>query len=499
MRHIFVIAFSAIILAGCSGQGAFTSDSLPPMDRLSTDLTRLFDDPQFDNAHWGVLIRSLKTGETVYARNERKMFMPASNMKLLSSSAAAVALTPEYRFVTRLMTNGTVKDSVLNGDLIIVGSGDPSISGRFDSGRVTITFEQWADTLKRLGIKRINGSIIGDDNCFEDEYYGAGWSADYETDYYAAQISGLCFNDNCVDITVIPSAKLSGPCSLSVSPATQYVTIINKTITAAVTDSVNDIWFERKRGTNTIIVHGIMSQGKRPWVESVTVENPTLFTAAVLKEVLAANGIAVSGAWVDVDDLKDTIRYDAARQLASFTSKTYADLVKVINKPSHNMYTEQLFRTMGREKLGVGSMRTGRAAANPILAGWGVDTVRLRIADGSGLSRQDLITPNDIVAILTGMSKEPSFTIFYESLPIAGVDGTIRRRMRGTKAEGNVRAKTGSIGYVRNLSGYVTSADGEMFVFSLLANHYTVPTPQVEKVQDEVCVRLANFSRTGSK
>ncbi len=469
------------------------------MEQLNAGLDRLFEDPQFENAHWGVLIRSLKTGETVYARNERKMFMPASNMKLLTSSAAAVALTPEYRYVTRLVTTGSVKDSVLNGDLIIVGSGDPSISGRFDSGRVTITFEQWADSLKLLGIKKINGNIIGDDNCFDDDDYGSGWSADYETDYYAAQISGLCFNDNCVDITVIPSATLSGPCSLSVSPATSYVTLVNKTITAAATDSVNDIWFERKRGTNIIIVHGIMSQGKRPWIESVTVENPTLFTAAVLKEVLVAKGIAVKGSWADVDDLNDTIRYDSTRQLASFTSRPYAELVKVVNKPSHNMYTEQVFRTMGRERFGVGSMRNGRAAANPILAGWGVDTVRLRIADGSGLSRQDLITPNDIVAILSGMSKEPSFTVFYESLPIAGVDGTIRRRMRGTKAEGNVRAKTGSIGYVRNLSGYVTSADGEMFVFSLLANHYTVPTPQVEKVQDEVCVRLANFSRTESK
>ncbi|NUN70668.1 MAG: D-alanyl-D-alanine carboxypeptidase/D-alanyl-D-alanine-endopeptidase [Bacteroidetes bacterium] len=499
MRIILVLVTFSLVLAGCSGQQAAGTDSLPPMERLQVGLAQLFDDPQFDNAHWGVLIRSLKTGETVYARNERKMFMPASNMKLLTSSAATVALTPEYRYVTRLVTSGTVKDSILYGDLIIVGSGDPSISGRFDSGRVTIAFERWADTLKQLGIRKVNGRIIGDDNCFDDEYYGAGWSADYETDYYAAQISGLCFNDNCVDITVVPSSVISAPCSLAVVPATRYVTLMNRTVTAAQDDSVNDIWFERKRGTNTIIVHGTISQGKRPWVESVTVENPTLFTAAVLKEVLATAGIQTTGDAVDVDDLSDSLQNANTRQLASFTSQPFSELVKVINKPSHNMYTEQVLRTLGKEQSGTGSMRTGRATVKPILAGWGVDTVRLRIADGSGLSRQDLITPADIVAILTGMSKEPSFNVFYESLPVAGVDGTIRRRMKGTKAEANVRAKTGTIGYVRNLSGYVTSADGEMFAFSLLANHFTVPTPAVEKVQDEVCVRLANFSRIMGK
>jgi D-alanyl-D-alanine carboxypeptidase/D-alanyl-D-alanine-endopeptidase (penicillin-binding protein 4) len=494
MKNFLLFSF-LLVVAGCSTQQSVRFDTGTPIGKLGAEFHDIFNDSLFENAHWGVLIRSLKTGETVYARNEKKMFMPASNMKLFTSSSAASILTPEYRYVTRLMTNGMVKDSVLIGDLFIAGSGDPSISGRFDSGRVTIAFEQWADSLKRLGIKKISGSIIGDDNCFDDEYYGSGWSADYETDYYAAQISGLCFNDNCVDITVVPSSKLSDVCSVSVSPATKYVTIINKTITAAATDSVNDIWFERKRGTNTIIVHGIMSQGKRPWIESVTVENPTLYTAAVLKEVLESKSIAVTGTWVDVDDLKDTVRYDTARQLASFTSQPYSELIKVINKPSHNMYTEQVFRTMGKEKFGVGSMRSGRAAAYPVLAQWGVDTVRLRAADGSGLSRQDLITPTDIVSILTGMTKEPSFTVFYESLPIAGVDGTIRRRMKGTAAEGNVHAKTGSIGYVRSLSGYVTSKEGEMFAFSMIANHYTVPTSMAEKIQDAVCVRLAEFTR----
>lgn len=498
-KYSSVLFMVSAFVSGCASLFSPKQYQDAAVEKLSTELAQMFDDSSFVNAHWGVLIRSLKTGETVYARNEKKMFMPASNMKLFTSSAAMIALTPDYRYTTRLVTNGEIIDSTLVGDLILVGSGDPTISGRFDSGNVTITFDQWADSLGALGIKRVTGNVIGDDNCFDDDYYGNGWSADYETDYYAAQISGIAFNDNCVDFRIVPSANIAEICSVSVVPNTQYIKIINQTVTAAETDSVNKIVFERKRGTNTITVRGTMSQGKKPWVESVTVENPTLYTVTVLKEVLESRGITVDGSPMDGDELSDTLRYEQSRRLASFSSLPYSEIVKVINKPSQNFYTEQVFRTMGKEKLGVGSMENGRTVALPILAQWGVDTARLRYADGSGLSRQNLITPSDIVSILTGMKNEDYFLPFYESLPIAGVDGSIRNRMKGTKAEGNVHAKTGFIGYVRALSGYATSLDGEMFVFSMIANHYTVPTSMAEKIQNDVCIKLAEFSREKSK
>lgn len=490
--HFFV---SFVLFAGCTTQQAIKYDTSTSTGMLAQALNEKFNDPQFENAHWGVLIKSLKTGEVIYSRNEKKMFMPASNMKLFTSSSAMMALGPDYRYLTRLVTKGEVKDSVLTGDAIVVGSGDPTISGRFNEGKVTETFEQWADSLKLLGIKEIKGNLIGDDNCFDDEFYGTGWSADYETDYYAAQISGISFNDNCVDIRVVPSANIADVCSVFVVPDTKYITIVNQTVTAATGDSVNEIYFHRQRGTNTIFVRGKMSQGKQPWIESVAVDNPTLFTTTVLKEILESKGIKVSGSAMDGDDLKDTLRYENAKQLASFTSVPYSVIIRTINKPSQNFYTEQVFRTMGKEKFGVGSMENGQAVAYPILASWGVDTVRLRYADGSGLSRLDLITPSDIVSILEGMHKENHFLPFYESLPIAGVDGSIKSRMKGTKAEGNVHAKTGFIGYVRALSGYVTSTDGEMFVFSMVANHYTVPTRLAEKIQNDVCVMLAEFKR----
>lgn len=492
-----VIALILVLLAaGCSTFDAVKEPS-SSLEALRAELARKFDDPEFENAHWGVKITSLKTGETVYARNENKMFMPASNMKLFTSASATMALGPDYRYVTRLIANGAVVDSVLRGDVIIAGSGDPTISGRFNDGKVTETFEHWADSLASLGVTSIAGNVIGDDNCFDDDFYGNGWSADYETDYYAAQFGGISFNDNCVDLRIVPSATIGDICSVFVVPNTGYVTLVNQTITAAVEDSVNDITFHRKRGTNTIVIRGSVSQGKEPWIESVAVDNPTLYTATVLKEILASKGITVGGAAMDIDDMSDSLRYGDSLHLASFTSVPYSVIMRTINKPSQNFYAEQVFRTMGKERLGIGSSENGRKVAHAVLSQWGVDTVRLRYADGSGLSRLNLITPNDIVAILTGIHREGEkyFLPFYESLPIAGVDGSIRNRMKGTAAEGNVHAKTGFIGYVRALSGYATSRDGEMFAFSLVANHYTVPTRKAEQIQNDVCVLLANFKR----
>ena len=264
---IFLTLVLILFVGGCSSRET-VKEPATSMEYLRAAIAQKFDDPEFENAHWGVMIRSLKTGETVYARNENKMFMPASNMKLFTSASAAVALGPDYRYTTRLVSNGKISDSVLTGDLIIVGSGDPTISGRYNEGKVTETFEQWADSLKAKGIREITGNVIGDDNCFDDGYYGTGWSADYETDYYAAQFSGISFNDNCVDIRIVPSAIIADICSVFVVPNTGYVTIINQTMTASVEDSVNDIIFLRKRGTNTIYVRGSMSQGKGPWNES---------------------------------------------------------------------------------------------------------------------------------------------------------------------------------------------------------------------------------------
>ncbi len=489
---LLLVSFLAIF-SGCTPSVA-VKEYIAPIDRLRSELAVKFEDQNFFNAQWGVMIQSLQTGETIYQRNEQKSFMPASNMKLFTTSSALTSLTPDYRYKTTLVANGPVKNGVLVGDVILKGSGDPTISGRYNGGKVTETFEQWADSLKSKGINEIKGNLVGDDNCFDEDFYGDGWDANYETDWYAAQYGGIMFNDNCVDMTVVPGDSVGAPAKISWMPNTKYITVLNETVTAA-PESSYYISFYRERGTNIVHVSGRFPANKPTWNESIAVDNPTLYTMTVMKEVLTAKGIKVDGDPKDIDNLKPTPSTAAATQVASFTSLPLSEIVKTINKPSQNLYAEQLLRTEGLVYFGQGGVRTGRYVARPIFSRWGMDTLRMEIVDGSGLSRLNLVSPSNIVSVLTGMYQGKYFQPFYESLPIAGVDGSLKSRMKGTKAENNVHGKTGFIGYVRSLSGYVSSVDGEMFAFSMIANHYTVPTSMAEKIQNEVCVRLANFSR----
>jgi D-alanyl-D-alanine carboxypeptidase/D-alanyl-D-alanine-endopeptidase (penicillin-binding protein 4) len=382
----------------------------------------------------------------------------------------------------------------LTGDVIVKGSGDPTISGRYNNGNNTETFEWWADSLRAAGINDIRGNIIGDDRCFDDVFYGDGWDALYETDWYAAQFGGIAYNDNCVDMTVEAGPAPGMPAVIRWSPDTKYITVVNRTLTAAA-DSNYYITFTRKRGTNVVIVTGAFPINKPVWKESIAIDNPTAYAMTVLKETFERKGIRVSGSALDIADAPVQVEAAPMRQLASFTSVPLAEIVKTINKSSQNFYAEQVFRTMGLAQYGEGSEKNARAVTRPIFASWGIDTTRLMEIDGSGLSRLNLVSPNDVAALLRGMYRGNYFEPFYESLPVAGVDGSLKNRMKGTKAENNVHAKTGYIGYVRALSGYVTSADGEMFAFSMICNHYTVPTRMAEKIQNDVCIRLAEFSR----
>ncbi len=496
MKTIVVLFGAIFFAAGCATAPSVKETAIPfsPVERLRSELTAKFDDPNFFNANWGVVIQSLTTGEIIYQRNENKCFMPASNMKLFTTSAALTSLTPDFHYYTMLATNGTISSGILHGDVFLKGSGDPTISGRYNGGNVLETFDEWADSLKAKGITTIDGNVIGDDNCFDEDFYGDGWDANYETDWYAAQYGGIMFNDNCVDMTVTPSDSLGKPASVTWNPATNYITVINETVMVP-PDSDYYISFYRERGTNRVHVRGNFPTNKPVWHESIAIDNPTLYAMTVLKEEFERRGINVTGAPQDIDDVDAQPKYDSAVRLASYTSPALSQIVKSINKPSQNLFAEQLFRTMGMIYYGKGGMTTGRYVVNPIFTSWGMDTTRMKIVDGCGLSRLDLVSPSNIVALLTGMYHGKYFQPFYESLPIAGVDGSLRNRMKGTKAENNVHAKTGFIGYVRSLSGYVTSLDGEMFAFSMMANHYTVPTMMAEKIQNDVCVRLASFSR----
>ena len=493
-RMVLVMVVVGLGFVGCS-QHPSVEPPLDPRERLVSNLDVLFSDPAFYNAHWGVAIQSLETGEVFYRRNENKGFMPASNMKLYTTTAALLQLGPDFRLKTELILNGTVDDQgVLHGDLIIKGGADPSLSGRYYDGDVLYVMKSWIDSLSAKGIRSIDGRIIGDDNYLDDEIMGLGWQWDDISDYYSAQISGLTFNDNCVDLYFKAGDTLGDTASMTLVPNTQYLDIENKVIT---TDMAYDagISLKRKSGTNQVECRGSFLHSRQQKTESVTVENPTLYTAFVFGELLSEHGIDHGKAY-DLDDLDDYIYTPSVEnRLATHQSPKLLELITTVNKVSQNLFAELFLRILGKEILGQGNAAAGEKAAEQAFALMGIQPQDVEMADGSGLSRKNMITPASMVKLLKYMHHHPYGEMFYNTLPIAGVDGTISKRMRGTAAANNVHAKTGYISRARALSGYVTSRDGEEFVFSMIANNYTVPTSMANHLQDTVCELLASFSR----
>lgn len=454
----------------------------------------IFNDPTFSNAHWGVVIQSLETGEYLYKRNEDKFFVPASNMKLFTTTAGLLLLGEDYKFSTNIFTDGIIDGSVLQGNLIIQGRGDPTISGRFYNNDVYAVYSLWADSLLAMGIDEIRGNIIGDDNLFDEVGLGKGWSWDYESYWYAAPSSAISLNDNCVDIT-LKYNSYSDKLDLIASPESKYMVIRNE-VRLVPKDSVTDVSVYRERGSNVVTVYGTFSRRIDSLKTYVTVNNPTQFAMVILQNVLQQKGITVRGYPIDIDDYGDTLDYtENISHLFSHYSPDMTEIVKVINKGSHNFYAEQLLKTIGLEIEGFGSVKNGVDASKEIFKEIGLNPENIVMADGSGLSHHNMTTPRQIVTLLNYFFNSSLFTPFYNSLPISGIDGSLGNRMKNTRAQGLVRAKTGYIRAARSLSGYTQTGDKEPIVFSMICNNFNVPVKLAENLQDLVCLRLTNFKR----
>ncbi|MHB8853015.1 MAG: D-alanyl-D-alanine carboxypeptidase/D-alanyl-D-alanine endopeptidase [Ignavibacteriaceae bacterium] len=467
--------------------------SYSTLQEFWSQMNDIFNDPNFSNAQWGVVIQSLETGEYFYKRNEDKLFLPASNLKLFTTAAGLTLLGSEYKYKTNVYMNGKIDGSVLKGDLVIQGRGDPTISGRFYDGNIYKVFDDWADSLSKLGVDEITGNIIGDDNSFDEVGLGAGWSWDYESEWFAAPSSAISFNDNVVNVYVTVNKENHLP-QVSIEPVTKYIIILNKVSTVPA-DSITSINVYRDMGTNVVTVYGTIKQNSDTVKTFVTVNNPTQYAMVVLKDVLKRKGITIDGYPIDVDDISLPLDYSKMTKLFTQYSPPLKEIIKVINKNSENFFAEQLLKTIGLETKNFGSSENGISSENKLFREMGINPEGMNIVDGSGLSRLDLVTPRQIVTLLSYMYKSKYFIPFYNSLPIAGVDGTLGNRMQNSKAQGNIRAKTGFLEGVRSLSGYAYTGDHEPVAFSIIVNNFDVPVKLAENIQDLVCLRLANFRR----
>lgn len=470
---------------------------------LRQAIDRLLDRPEYRNAHWGVLVLDLRDSTVLYERHSRKNFIPASVAKLFVTAAALEQLGPDFRYVTRLWADGPVVDGVLQGNLIVRGAGDPAIGGRFTEGDRTALFRAWADSLRQRSIHTIAGDLIGDDDYFDDTPLGAGWSWDDLTYWYAAEISALSFNDNCVDIT-LEGTRAGRPARLHWEPLrTTYVQLINQTRTVPPNRSLRER-YERKPGTNTILLRSQVPEG-RVETESLTISNPTRYFVHVLQEVLTREGIVVQGRPVDVDELPEKPDYTQPHFwiVATYTSPPLREMIRIVNQRSQNLYAEMVLRTLGTERPVADTTRTPGSAAMGLAAAartWlkaGIDTSQIRMVDGSGLSQLNLLSPEATVRLLAYMALHPQHDVweaFYASLPAGGQIGTtLEYRLRQGMAQGNVRAKTGTLSNASSLAGYLRAADGRLLAFVLFCNHYTVSTARVRATQDAIVERLARY------
>lgn len=546
----------SISMATFAQSGAPLQPAPPPTETVETLAARLsahLSQPRFAPAAWGVKVVSLDSGKTLFEYNPQKYFNPASNAKLYTAALALDRLGADYRIHTSLYSTARPDTSgTLKGDLIIYGRGDPTMAASLNGGDYFKPLEPLANQLASAGVRRIDGDLVGDESYFATPAIGAGWEWDDLQEYYGAEASALTLNDNALDLFVKPAERIGLPCRITTGPATSWVTIINRTETAS-KNMEGRIVVYRPVGENIVYVSGRLPLGGRDYRGSVAVHNPAGLFVTLFKEVLARRGIVVTGRARTIDwKYREVTPTDWTKltELGFVESPPLKEILRETLKPSQNLYAQLLLLQVGANRgLGAGGRgpdttmsangstlpnnqpsngasvaaqplgprppapdphltteEMGAEAMNDFLAAAGVKQGDVLLEEGSGLSRRDIITPNATVALLAHMHRHRFADDYRNALPVAGVDGTLQNRMKGTAAAGNARAKTGSLRFVYALSGYVTTAAGERLAFSIMLNNYynaeragtaanpgqRLPSPRDDL--DAIVVMLANFA-----
>jgi D-alanyl-D-alanine carboxypeptidase/D-alanyl-D-alanine-endopeptidase (penicillin-binding protein 4) len=480
-RAAAALALLVVTLAGL--EPTAQSPSAATQDQLTRDLDAIFDAPVLARALVGVRIESLRTGRVLYTRNANKLVVPASNMKLFTMAVAAEKLGWDYRFETRLEAAGTLEDGSLEGDLIVTGSGDPSITS--PDGGTPALFTEWAEALKKAGIRRVHGRIIGDDNAFDDEGWGAGWAWDYLNAGYAAPSGALSYNENVVSVRVTPGAKDGDPARIVLSPAGATFDVVNDVITAAPGTSVS-VTVDRLPGSSRLVVSGRVPAGGNTTSRTTTIDNPTRFFVEALGVALRERGIHVTEGACDIDDLPSAPPASGRQLIAARQSLPLSSLGGHFLKVSQNFYGEMFLKAIARAAGRPGSAQAARQIVRETLAAWGIPADAYVMNDGSGLSRYDYVSADAVVTLLKHVWDDERLRgPFLAALPVGGHDGTLSSRMKNNALNRRVQAKTGTISNMRALSGFLDTTDGDKLVFSIIANHYTGPTGEIDAVAEK--------------
>jgi D-alanyl-D-alanine carboxypeptidase/D-alanyl-D-alanine-endopeptidase (penicillin-binding protein 4) len=471
---------------------------------LSRRIGRILAAPGLSRGIWGIDAVSLTTGRTLYSLNADKLFTPASNAKLFTTAAGIALIGEGYRFLTTVETTAALDPSGrLAGDLVLVGRGDPNLSGRAlpyhlrtqRPEAATHVLEDLADQLVEKGLKSVDGGVVADDSYYAFERYGEGWSQDDLTWEWGAPVSALSINDNVIFLSIKPGDGAGEHAFVSITPYAEYYRLENRILTTAAGTGRREIHIHREPGSDLLTLWGSIPADDSGANETLAVEDPAEFAAKLFCMLLEKRGVVVhgrslahhgepaaaaaSGSTVmtpagggEAPAVPDN---EAPRVLAGYESQPLGEDLTVINKVSQNLHAELLLRLLGREKGASGSIAGGLEVVRGFLARAGLQPEEFVLYDGSGLSREDLVTPHAVVKLLAYASRQP-WGAFYEStLPVGGVDGTLAERFQSGAGRERVRAKTGSLGHIHALSGYATTLKGDHIAFSILANNQNLP------------------------
>jgi len=468
-----------------------------PINELKKDIESIINIPDFSNAFIGVCILSLETGEYIFNKNENNCFVPASTNKIITTAAALDYLGSDFRYNTPVYLDGKISENgEFTGNIIIRGSGDPTISKQFHSDAFEV-FNEWAAVLDSIGIKSIRGNIIADDRYFDSNVYPPGWFNDDMVYSYSPQITALAFNDNKIDVTVKTGEKVGEQAKIITYPIGTNIFISNSITTLPLSEPTN-IVPNRIERTDIIELKGgisLDSSISKEFNISIAVEDPSIFFLNNFKNSIENRKIAFRGSLINIDDFTDDIEYFDKQPICEYNSPPLSEIIQVVNKKSHNLAAEQLFKTIAKETTGFGSFEKGTEQIKKFVAKNGISPDNISIVDGSGLSRLNLISPIYQVNLLSSIYRSDYKDVFLESLAAPGQDGTLKKRMLSSKAEHNVIAKTGTMTNISAICGYVKTKDNEMLAFSIMLLNFHSPLSLTYNLQDLICMRLASFSR----
>lgn len=477
-----VISLVIVCLILSTSGTVYSQPKEDKLTELNGQIRQLLKSSPLKKAKVGIQVVSLSDGKTIFVHNPELPLIPASNMKILTTVAALARLGTDYRFKTGVYSDNKIRQGKLSGNLYFKGFGDP--------------FLVWEEVVKiaryihGLGLRQLEGDIVADESFLDSKRYGNGWEKEQHAYWYNAPLGALSVNFNTVEVNIAPGLAKGDPLKIWLNPATSFFKLENKGVTSKRNQKLQ-LAYVRRKNKPTLLVKGYMPVGRSPHTFYRSIDDPPIYAATVFKDLLELWGVKVKGR-VRVGNTPAN-----ADKLYIHESKPLTLILRGLNKYSNNFTAELVLKTLGAETKGIpGTAEKGIEVVKEVLTSLRIDHSKLTMVGGSGLSRKNQLTAKAICEVLIAIHHNFKWQPeFMASLPLAGVDGTLERRMNGNGTMRHVRAKTGRIKKVAALSGYLNTKDKETWAFSMLMNDFDTTIEQVQAIQDKLCRLMINFSK----